>query len=225
MSTDIPSDESMLEKMFRAAAGKNAINYISQLQKRKLQYQPHNENLGWVNSDEPNTLTLNSIYKESNEGKRNIAPRALSTALHEMFHSQDFMNGRKIGQLGMPDEAVYLMGSEMAKDTAGKWNPGYSPYSESLTRLRTDDMFLPQGESILNDPVVQKYIDKAWERSKYNSSFTDEANKPKAKKAFIKALEYGLYPEQRWLEPREPTIKESVSDWIDKILGKKEKGP
>lgn len=212
-------DDSFLAKMFKASVGKNAVNYLQQLKKRQLKFAPDHSNLGWVNHDEPNTVYLNSLYKEADQNKP-IASRALETGLHEMFHSQDLLNSRKIGELGMSDEAKYLLGSELAKDINNPWNPGYNPYNESLTRLREEDMWLPQGESILNDPRVQKYIDKAWNRSKYNHAFMEDANRPKAKKAFTKALEYGLYPEQRWFEEREPTIKERISDKIKQIFSK-----
>jgi hypothetical protein len=207
-----------LEKMLKGTPGTNAANFVQQLLKRNIEMAPDRENLGWVNSDEPNKIYLNSIYKDAEKG--HVAGRALSTALHEMFHDQDNVNTRKIGELGSSDEAKHLLGNEMSRDKNGPWNPGYSVYNESLTRLRQDDMKLPQGESILNDPRVQKYIDAAFNNSRFNSAFHEGATRPQRRKDFVKALEMGLYPEQRWIEPREPTISERISDKIKEIFSK-----
>ncbi len=211
-------DKAFLAKMLKGTVGTNASNFVQQLLKRNIKYQPDRENLGWVFPDEPNNVYLNSIYKEVEKGP--VAGRALSTALHEMFHDQDHTNVRRIGELGSSDEAKHLMGNEMARDLNSKWNPGYSPYSESLTRLRQEDMTLPQGESILNDPKVQKYIDAAFQKSRFDTAFHEKATQPQRRKNFVKALEMGLYPEQRWIEPREPTISERISDKIKEIFSK-----
>jgi hypothetical protein len=214
--------EDFLEKMFASSAGTNAVNFLQQLQKRDIQFKPDRENLGWVEAAKPNTININDLYNPPNLAATpsmitNNPRMALSTALHEMFHSQDMMGGRTVGEWGAVDEAKHLLGIQMATDEKSPWTPDYSPYNESLTRLRQEDMQLPQGQSILKDPRVQKYIDKAFHLSRYNSSFFEEATKPQRKKDFTKALEMGLYPEQRWIEPREPTVKEQISDAWDKL--------
>lgn len=219
MTEDI--DPSFLASMFRASVGTNAANYLDQLQKRKLQFSNDPTSLGWVDHSAPNTVNLNALYKTSDEGRRPIAPRALGTALHEMFHSQDLMNGRTIGEYGAVDEAKHLLSNELSKDPNAPWNPGYSPYTEGITRLREDDMKLPQGESILNDPRVQKYLNDAFQKSRYNDILSKEETRPTRFEAFKKAVQTGMYPEQRWIEPREPTIKESLQDWINKLLNRK----
>lgn len=213
--------DDFLQRMFAASEGKNAANFMQQLAKRNIAFKPDRENLGWVNSDEPNTINLNDLYNPagkiaSPQMLTNNPRKALDTALHEMFHSQDFLNSRPIGQYNRRvDGAVHEFTSELAKQGVTKgnrWTPDYSPYTESKTRLRQEDMQLPQGQSILDKREVQSIIEDAY--TKYHRP--GWPGEPTLE-GYKKGIQQAMYPEQRWIEPREPTIKEQISDSWDKF--------
>lgn len=213
--------EDFLEKMFASSTGTNAVNFLQQLQKRDIQFKPDRENLGWVEAAKPNTININDLYNPPNLAATpsmitNNPRMALSTALHEMFHSQDYMKGRSVGEYNpRVDGALHEFTSALMKQgttTGNRWTPDYSPYTESITRLRQEDMQLPQGKSILDKSEVNSIIEDA-----YNKNHASRILDSTTFKGYKKGIEQGMYPEQRWIEPRDPTVKEQISDAWDKL--------